>query len=221
MDELVSLFQSNPQGFASAVQYTQGTLRSWDPVSGANIVELPGGTQLRNLKILNASVFTILTVGDSLALLLINNQYTIAGKVKSAGNGLEAVKTAFVSTKEDTTSTSPANLTTVGPSVTTYIGASRTALILMSARIYALNQQGQAVFDVTGASAISATWPSGITYGPASTASAYSMVTATAQHLYTPADGLNQGMNTFTMKYLSSGGQVVSFESRRITVIPF
>jgi hypothetical protein len=221
MDELQSLFQSNPQGFASDMNYVQGTLVSWDGTSGANKVLLPGGTQLTNVKILNSNAFTFFNVGDSVALLLVNNQYTIMGKVKSAGNGLESALTNYVSAQEATTSATPVDLTTVGPTVTGYIGPSRRAWVIVSALVIALNVSAVATYEVSGASTIAAgSTPGGLSYGPASNATQFSSATCTNQILLTSVEGLNQGMNTFKMKYATQSGSA-SFALRRITVVPF
>jgi hypothetical protein len=219
MDELQSLFVNQPGGLASSVDYVQGTIRSWTSTSGANVVELPGGTQLRNVKILNASVFTSFSVGDSVGLLLINNQYTIVGKIKSAGNGLESVQYNSVHVLESTTSTSFTDLATVGPSVTTYIGPSRACIVLIGGLIFAANNIAYMSCSVGGANSIApgaAVW-SPAQYGPPSTASAYSQTTCTALNFLT---GLNQGMTTFTAKYAIDGTLLASFNNRNIMVMP-
>lgn len=219
MDELANLFINQPDGLASGIDYVQATIRSWTPNTGANVVELPGGTQLTNVKILNANVFTIFNVGDAVGLLLINKQYTIVGKVKSAGNGLESAQYASVHAQQSTTSTTFTDLATVGPTVTTYIGPSRACIVLIGALIIAGVNNGYMSCLVTGANSITpaaAVW-SPAQYGPASTATAFSSATCTALNFLT---GLNPGMTTFQAKYAIDGTIANSFNNRNLLVMP-
>lgn len=219
MDELQGLFAANPEGFASNVQYVQGTILSWTPTTGANVVAIPGGTQLTNVKLLSSNVFTNFTIGDSVALMLINNQYTIMGKIKSAGNGLEQLQSASTTASEGTTSTTYTDLATVGPVVTAYIGPSGSCLVLHSCTIIAGINLGFMSYTVSGANTIPAASPliAAVQYGPASTATAFSQVTGAQFNLLT---GLNRGNTTFTAKYAISGTVSISFAGRKIIVIP-
>lgn len=225
MDELQSLFVDKPEGLSSSITYVQGTMLSWNPTTGANVVALPGGTQLTNVKILTASIFTNFTVGDAVSLILVNNQYTIMGHIKSAGAGLEQIVTGVVTTAEACTSASMTDLTTFGPQVTTYVGPARRVLVWTLVRVISINTEGFAGPDISGASTISVNAPAvaWAYFGPAGNATTQSGANVSIFQVFTASDGLNQGMNTFTLKYSrgAGAGGSATFQSRKIMVMPF
>jgi hemolysin activation/secretion protein len=119
-----------------------------------------------------------------------------------------------VNTVQTTTNTSYTNLTTVGPQVTLTTGPK--ALIVMSARASnsTAGANSWASYEVTGASAISASDNYALSYdSPVSSSTIYATY-ATIEPSLTP------GSNVFTMKYRASSG-TATFSSRRLAVIPF
>lgn len=199
----------------------QAILTDWDPQTGANTVNL-GGALLTNLPTLSASTL-VLAAGDTVLLTKYNSTYYITGRVAPAGSGALAIRSASVlGAEESTTSTAYEDLATPGPSVDAYIGPSRQCLVIIQAIIRITNGIAQSFPLVSGASFF---------FGPSSalvgfTGAPYqTMASATATSLLTADMGLNQGLNTFTMKYArtstGTGGSEAWFSARTITVIPF
>lgn len=121
----------------------------------------------------------------------------------------------FVSTEENTTSTSYTDLTTSGPAVTITTGTK--ALVIVKARIFA-NTTGQSAYmstDISGASSVSAADDYGLVQMSASTQNP--RLNVASAHVYT---GLTAGSNTFTAKYKSSNASSAAyFRYREIIVI--
>ena len=134
--------------------------------------------------------------------LVSNGTNTIAERVPSA---------ASVATSQTTTSTTYADLATVGPAVTVTTGTH--ALVM---HIVRQNTSGSnscwASHAVSGATTISANdeW--------ATRMNETNDMTISAVKLHT---GLTAGSNTFTMKYKQSTSGTATFVDRRITVLPF
>lgn len=198
--------------------FRQGVVLAWDPQLGTNTIDV-GGTQLDNLPTLAASTIS-LAVGDVVGLIRFKSTYFIAGRIAPAGGGALATRSAEVPTQESTTSASYVNLTTAGPSVQAYIGGSRQCLVIVQASAAIVNGVASCAAYVTGASTIGPTKPAYI--GSNTTSQILGSVCST--DLLTANDGLNPGLNTFTVKYAkTSGGGADSavFGQRTITVIPF
>lgn len=115
---------------------------------------------------------------------------------------------------ESTTSVAYVDLATPGPAVTVTVGASGKALVIVSVvNIGVVAEAGYASYAVSGATTVAA----------ADTGASYAQVVSGANiggSRATVATGLTAGLNTFTMKYRSSGGAVVYFTHRTIMVIP-
>jgi hypothetical protein len=148
---------------------------------------------------------------------------TMPGKATAANrlfvsNGLNSIaervpSTATVATSQTTSSTSYANLTTVGPEVTVTTGTA--AAVWAMARMEHSSSSGECAFSVavSGATTISASdnwrgFQSGVTAGSPNRFGVC--------HFFT---GLTAGSNTFTMKYKTSGA-TATFSDRDIIVIP-
>jgi hypothetical protein len=130
---------------------------------------------------------------------------------QTLGLARAAVQGATVAATETTVSASYVDLTTPGPAATVTIGSSGRALVIMSAAIQNSGAAGSFMsFAVSGAS----------TRAAANDDAAYVIgtngVTAALVRLIT---GLTAGSNTFTAKYLSSGG-TATFGRRGMVVIP-
>jgi hypothetical protein len=118
---------------------------------------------------------------------------------------------ALVATSQTTTSTSYTDLATAGPAVTITTGTK--ALVIISAKLNA-SAAGNAVFvgfAVSGATTIAAADASALGTSDAVGARPY-------QSSYVTKATLTAGSNTFTLKYVVSGG-TGTFANREITVI--
>lgn len=198
----------------------QGMLLSWDPSTGNNSVLVAGQT-FTDLPVL-ASGSVAMAPGDIVALQRLDNSYFILGTIRNAGTGSLQGRSARVATLESKSAMSTAwqDLTTLGPTISdVYIGRSRQCLVLLSASMQAPSGEVCLVgFQVSGASTVVPAEIRGAQTGtPTPT-------TATGTILVTAADGLNEGLNTFQMKYSTIVGGVPGdcfFADRNITVIPF
>lgn len=200
----------------------QGTLLSWDPSTGNNTVQVAGQV-FEDLPVL-ASGSVAMAPGDIVALQRYGNSYFILGAIRNAGTGSLQTRSATVEANEATTSTSYTDLATAGPTLTNvYIGASRQCLVLVRAGMAVPGgEEAEASFTVSGASTISVneTWSAAVgTRG--APAGNWVQANTAAVALVKASDGLNQGLNTFTMKYKSVLGNTVNFAGRVLTVIPF
>lgn len=118
---------------------------------------------------------------------------------------------SVVGTNESTSSTSPANLSTV-QAVTVNIGRSGKALVSIAASINSSTtaQAAKAHFAVSGATTVAANDNAAI-----ETQSIFA--TCARTYLVT---GLNAGLNTFTMQFWVSASSTGTFRRRSLSVIP-
>lgn len=122
------------------------------------------------------------------------------------------VQAATVATAQSTTSTTPADLATSGPSVTVTIGANGLALVLVSANHTNItNEASNLYYVVSGANTIAAT---AISESRVASAQTYEL---TGFALLT---GLTVGSTTFKVQYAVSGGGNATYSDRRIVVLP-
>lgn len=137
----------------------------------------------------------------------------LTGPIASAAYiGKGAAKSAVVITGETTTSTTYADLATVGPSVTAEIGPSGRALIIVGA-VISNNTAGQtSLMSFTGAGVAANDADSA--YFNSSSANAEAHFSNVLMGV-----GLTKGLQTFTAKYRVAGG-TGRFAVRRFQVIP-
>ncbi len=141
---------------------------------------------------------------------------TTAGRwfVSTGANAIaeRAISEAEVATSQTTSSTTYANLTTVGPSVTATTGAR--ALVLIACRMANStdNADTWASIDVSSASTIAASDTWGMNQEGVNT----SEFTAFGSFHY--FENLTPGSNVFTMKYRVGSG-TGTFENRRLCVV--
>lgn len=201
-----------------------GVVTAWDETTGLNSILINGNT-FNNLSVLSTSNSIMITAGDTVALMRVQSQYFILGRIQAPGAGAALNwKSAKITTTETTSSTSYADLATVGPQVSNvYIGSSRRCLVIFSSRIAVNGCGGYADVAVSGASSIAA--GTGAIYVVSDSPNPGAItVTGSNTKLLTAADGLNQGFNTFTMKYqfeAHGGATSVGFLWRTMTVMPF
>ncbi|MEU8683133.1 hypothetical protein [Streptomyces sp. NPDC048611] len=123
------------------------------------------------------------------------------------------IQTAFISTSQTTTSTTFADLATVGPTVTVETG--RNALIWINCQIShaTANIQASASFEISGATTWAANNIERITHDGNSAGQSLRYSQCTRYPDLTP------GTNTFKMKYRVSSG-TGTFARREIIVLP-
>lgn len=226
---------ATPPGGADLAHY-QGEILSWDESTGLNSVKV-NGAAVSNMRVLQSGIGVTYQPGDTVMVEKRMTQWYILGKVAapgaSAGNQIQS---QTVAAYETTGSTAYTDLTTFGPSRTVYVGSSRRCLVMVSAYIQASGTiatnggyiGGVASAAVSGASSIghgrayaSFRLQALVQYaGPIYGAGGGSSVAGL--QLFTAADGLNQGNNTFTVQYKSDqSSPACGFEQRTLTVIPF
>ncbi|MBN9739555.1 hypothetical protein DMP23_00285 [Amycolatopsis sp. A1MSW2902] len=210
-----------PSGSEDLSNYT-GQIVAWDAISGTNVVHVNGG-DIPNMRVIQSGIGLSYQVGDVVNISRRGTQWFINGKVGAPGAGAgNQIQSADVPANETTTSTGFTDLATVGPSVTLTIGSSRRALVSISAYLSLASNDnnyagGVMGFVVSGASSIgvSRTIAADIAAGGLGVSIGRTM-------LFTAADGLNPGVNTFTCKYKADTSfYPATIGSRNITVIPF
>lgn len=170
-----------------------------------------------------------------------------AGLLPSGDHGLAAVNPAdgslvdlatlafgmrsdHIAAEETTTSATFTDLATVGPTISDVpIGSTRRCLVLISTQIQivAENEQaerGDVAVEVSGASSIAPddTKTSSAFLGAGATTQLVSVSSsATSMILLDASDGLNEGLNTFRLKYRSAFGGEVILKDRKVFVLPF
>ncbi len=229
---LLAAATAPPSGGADLSHYT-GQILSWDESSGVNSVQVNGGP-VSNMRVLQSGIGVTYQPGDAVMVEKRMSQWYILGKVAapgaSAGNQIQS---AAVAAQQSTTSTTYGDLATYGPEVSVYIGSSRRCLVLFSANVQSLANAGTptlqyiggtAAVQVSGASTVAAGpyYCGGLVwYATASAPQGFQMV-STQVTLLAAANGLTQGLNTFTLKYRAiAANPGASFIDRNITVVPF
>lgn len=214
-----------PQGNGNTdVGYHVGTVLSWDELTGVNSVRIQGNT-FDNLRVLSTSNSVMLSTGDTVVVMRIQTQYFILGRVQAPGQSAALrIAAADVDAVELLPPGSSAftDLATIGPTVSNvYIGSARRCLVFMSANVSVDSLSAYASFAVSGASTITPTAASDrrtMTFGLTSTSGSS---TVTKVVLVNATDGLNQGLNTFTMKYRCTAGVSCGYFSRKLVVFPY
>jgi len=137
----------------------------------------------------------------------------LAGALVKAYNDVES---ATVSTSQNTTSTSYADLTTVGPQVTVHLESGQSALLIAEAMSFVSAEGSTAVIysvDVAGPSTsdLAAADANGVENGNAkwTPGTKHTLFTATAA-----------GDHVCTMKYKVIGAITGNWKERRLTVVP-
>lgn len=136
----------------------------------------------------------------------------------AVGTGVNSIEERFpdsdsVQTQQTTTSTSPTDLTTAGPAVTSTTGARAIVSLRTLAQNNTAGQTSLASYEISGATSTSASIVRAVSH-ESGTANEGTRVGLT--NLF---QTLTPGSNTFTMKYWVSGG-TGSFAHREIVVVP-
>jgi hypothetical protein len=210
-----------PQG-ESDLGFHQGVVVTWDSTTNENTI-LVGGVEIPDVPALSIGDSIMMSAGDVVGLLRFKSTYFVLGRITLPGvsnafgvksDQLDLIETMAVP------SSSFGDLTTLGPKVTANIGSARRCLVFSSAGIDVTGiGLGQFGVQVSGVSNI---LPQTDGTLASSTNNGTLTIQTTMVREYTAADGLNQGVNTFTMKYrLGNSTDSVIFSSRNISVFPF
>lgn len=216
--------------------FHQGYVQSWDQENNTNTIII-GGSPITDVAVMSSGAIMI-GAGDVVGLLRVRTQYFVIGRISSVGQAL-GIRSASVLDGSFTVSGTYSDLSgSPGPTLTdVFIGSSRRCLVFLSASLSATDEGYVAChFQVTGASSIDPPTGTGaFNYGlmtgstVAGVGSDPTQVGTGASRMFlvTAADGLNTGLNTFTMKYLGvndSGTTPTNndcfVENRVITVMP-
>lgn len=144
-DDLGDLWDPAPGGAGQNLTYRQGTIVSFNQISGQNTVRV-GKATLTDLPLLGVAEAATLTAGATVGIQSIGRQMFIVGRIvrpntaayTDAVNRLSnSIVSAEITTSEDTTSTSYTDLATVGPTVPITVKSSGKMLIIVSADIIA------------------------------------------------------------------------------------
>lgn len=216
-DDIGGLFAQQPGNGNTDLGYHIGVVTAWDDNTGSNTV-LVNESVFTDLRVITAGPAINIAKNDTVVLLRAQTQYFILGKVAAVGAGAATRSvSSFLTNQEGTTSTTYTDLTTAGPSVTAYVGASGQVLVMLSAQIICdAGTQGSMSFAISGASTQSASDFRGARrYN--GTASNETLFTSTANIVQ--VINLASGSTTFTAKYRTSGGSA-TFVNRSLIVIP-
>lgn len=200
--------------------FHQGVISAWNSITGENTINVAGGT-VTNIPVMSTADSIMLAVGDVVGMLRFKSTYFILGRIGPPGAGAAlGIRAAKVTTSQTTTSTSYTDLATVGPQLTNvYIGSSRRCLVFIAAACAATNDLAAFNVAVSGASTIA---PSSVEDGYIGGGGTNVIQGGIATFLLLgAAEGLNAGLNTFTMKYKSVNGSTVAFLNRKMAVFPF
>lgn len=211
---------------AESSNFAQAEVIAWDAIAGTNIIRLRG-VDLVNLQSLMGSEVSLIRAGDRIVLMRYLNSWAVLGRIEVPGSEQRAfgVASQRVSAAVSTASTSFVALSG-GPAVTVYIGSSRRAKVELSSYMNGHDAIAYAGFRVTGASTIAPINRWSVAIGAASTGGVVPDVWANATRTVNLSadDGLNEGLNTFTMEYQCVGnpsGGLAQFSDREISIQPF
>lgn len=188
------------------VGFHAGQVLAWDPDAGTNTI-LVLGAEMQNLQVVSSGSVMVGT-GDLVAIWRYKSTYFVMGRIAPVEQSLTP-RAAVNNVTGFTTSGSYGDLSSgAGPSVSNvYIGPSRRCLVWISAGASATDDGFAAAHvAITGASSIAppvgtSAFSEGAYIGSENTTT-LTGGSASRVFLFTAADGLNQGLNTFTMKYL-------------------
>ena len=188
------------------VGFHTGEVIAWDQAAGTNTIRVLGA-DVDNVQVV-ASGSVMVGVGDLVAIWRYKTTYFVMGRIAPVEQAL-TVRVDVNNVTGFTTGGSYADLSSgAGPSVSdVYIGPSRRCLVWISAGASATDDgYAAAHVAVTGDSNIApptgtSAFSEGAYIGSENTTT-QTGGSASRMFLFTEADGLNQGMHTFTMKYL-------------------
>lgn len=237
-DDLSTLFLPPPAGPASPLDYRQGAIVAFNPITLQNTVNV-GGTELTDLPLLGVGEATLLTAGSVVGLVSIGGPVktlAIVGRLvyPDTDQARDAVALLSSNTKADTigtqeprSSTSYGDLATVGPQVTVTVKHTGRLLVTISYGIQALAAAtfgGSATIEMSGANNLTADDAANVEHFHARHWHSVSAGTYTQQDSPCASkvfEGLLPGETVITMKYRSivGGAPDADFSRRTLTVI--
>lgn len=227
---LITAGMRGPTGGEDIAIHT-GTILAWDSVSGANSV-LINNAAIDNVKSVQPGIAARYSQGDTVVVIRKQTQYFILGKVAAPGGAAGSAPAGnTVGTFVDQADTAAAwvDLTgSPGPSVTTYIGSNRAALILWNFKYDGFQANAEMGWEISGANVMApGSFPATSILAGFSTSVAPTMTqfqTASGFYLAGNTFLTNSGLTTFTSKYrvtrFSPGPTQCRISQRSLTVIP-
>lgn len=217
--DLAPLFAKTPPELG----LRQGVVIAWDSITGENVVRL-GGVDLTDLPTLASTGTVLLGPGDVVGLLRYRSTWFVLGRIGVPGQGAIGIRAATVVAEESTTSASYTDLATPGPVLNdVLIGSTRRSIVFIEGSASVIDGLAVMSFSVTGASSIVAGGvPAPASIGVPTAGQVVGSISAFT--VLTAADGLNQGLNTFTVKYglfSTANGDPAIFKDRKIALFPF
>lgn len=211
-----------PAGPGQPMEYRQGTIKAWNPVTLENTV-LVNKTEVYNLPVLGVAEAASFRADITVGLMCVGSSWAILGRyvVPNTADAEDAItlvaqrrETSTVATSESTSSATFVDLTTVGPSVTLIVPASGMIDVTLSAQMEGL-APAMGV-QVSGATSIAATTTRSLVFA-LDTGDSTDELGLNASKLV-PFEGLPPGESvTFTAKYRSTGLHTAVFADRSIS----
>lgn len=209
--------------------FYQGTVVAWNAIAGTNTIRVRG-QELTNLMSLVGSETGLIRPGDAVCVIRLQNSYAVLGRFEPPGIeqrafGVESQRITGPGSAVSTASTTFVALSG-GPSVAVYIGSSRRCKVELSSYMNGHDAIAYAGFQVSGASSIAPINRWSVAVGAASSGGIVPDVWANSTRTInlSASDGLNEGLNVFTMMYQCVGnpvGGLAQFSDREISVQPF
>lgn len=231
--EIAALLTQGTQGPTGGedIALHTGVVKSWDRMTGLNVITV-NGVDLLNLKSLQGGVANAYASGDSVVIMRKQTQYFILGKVAAPGGaaGSSPVgNTVVTAVNQGDTAGVWSDLTgSVGPTVSTYIGSTRNALVLWGFDFNGFQATAEMGWQVSGANTIApgafnnTSVKTGFSSSVAPTITLFNTVSGT--YLMGNTVLLNPGLTTFTAKYRVTRFTPTPTQSfignRSLTVIP-
>lgn len=214
-DDAFGLTAPAPTSPSQNVRFRQGTIKTFNPITLANTVDV-GGTVFVDLPLLGVAEAASLDGGSIVGLLMLQSErgsvtYAILGRLVTPGTAAaqEAITllgsnthVATVATLETISSSTFGDLTTAGPSIPDIlIGASGKALVTLSAYVVLATAPGSAHmgYSISGATVRAASIPESLSIDGAVGAG----INATRSFL---VENLTPGRHNFRAVYAVTGG---------------
>lgn len=203
-----------------------GTIMSWDPLTGLNVVKI-NGQNFSNLSAIAPGIGIAYNTGDTVMIQRKQNKYYIQGRVaapgSTAGSSIQTGSSGDLQTGLGTTSGVWTSFTGVAPAVPVYISSSRRALVLWAADATVNGSDAEIGWRVDGASNINAGTFAMTSVHTGNTGGTIHQGNVSGSYVITPQFGINQGLNTFTLQYRIGAnvpGATAGIGNRVLTVIP-
>lgn len=237
---LAPLFRGPAQGMAQPMGYLQGTIITFNRLTGQNTVQV-GNAVMTNLPMYNSTEALLMVPGTVVGLMVVGNTVAILGRLvipntPDAGSALSAIGIKSSNNGNTDNTASGPYVDLGGPYLTdVFVGPSRRLLILLTSEIQAPDPAGSSVsvsgglmgVSITGATTISPDFAHSLqlflSYNAGVgtfTVTLEPRLTFTRALLLTGDDGLNPGLHSITALYCSANaGQTVKFQNRNLTAI--